>query len=86
MWRPLVRGITGRRALAERANSVDEGLAQVFQLHEFCLLIGQRLVQFVQHVVLMRESHFEVYKALFRHDYPLFTCRISGRIHAHFPD
>ena len=55
-------------------------------LHHTVVLVSHDLVEFMQRLVLMREPRFELDEALFRHGYPLFTFRISGRIHARFPE
>ena len=86
MRRPLVGRIARGDAFAEGSHAVDERPAEFFEGHQFGLLVGDDLVEFVQHLVLVRQPRFEVDETLFRHGCPLFTFGISGRIHALFPE
>ena len=77
MGRLLVIEGSGRNAITERTNALEQRPAQLFELHQLGLLIGHNLIQFVQHLVLVCEPRFELDKAIIAHRPPLFRCLIG---------
>jgi hypothetical protein len=70
MRRPLILlGI--RVALTDRTDSLDEGGAQLLELHQFGLLLGHNLIELVHHLFLVRQFDFDVDESFFAHDHPL---------------
>jgi hypothetical protein len=82
MWRPLISRIARLATLADGTDALDQRLAKRFQLHQFDLLACDHIIEFVQQLVLVSQSRFEIDKAFLAHGGPLFVCAYSGRIHA----
>ena len=56
MWRPFVSRITRLATLTNRPDPINKRSTKLFQLHQFGLLAGDDIVEFVQQLVLMSKS------------------------------
>ena len=86
MWRSLVCGITSWSGVTGGFHPIDKRATELFELHEPGLLCRHDIIEFIQHLILMRQACLQFNEAIVTHRGPLLADSYSGRIHATLPE
>lgn len=67
MWRTFVDRMACRHPVAQRSYPLEQRPTQLLEIHDAGLLARHDLIEFVEKLVLVRQSCFEFDEAVFAH-------------------